>query len=310
MGAIVRFLENSRYQVVALVVSALLILTSVYEMEDITKLRLTPLAHPVYPLFVVGVLLMVVSVVTVVLPSWPRSPVASQIPITATRDSITTNIGQNSLRVEAGRLETSVSDPDCSLIVLPANEYFDDECIGDAKSALGAFVQAKLRGRTAEFENEVNAQLARLSSEEVVVEGKSKRRYGVGSAIYLDHPLKETLHLLLVAATTQRPGEGLRGDSRALFTIARAAIAKAKDKRLQFIVQPLIGAGHGGIKPTRALLVELIAWGEILYENPGLKVSITIVVLPKEKNPSSVSLEQARQLLSVAVSVCQPQESR
>lgn len=308
MGAILGFLAKSRYQVVALVVSALLILTSVYEMEDITKLRLTPLAHPVYPLFVVGVLLMAASVVTVVLPSWPRSPVAGQI--TARRDSITTNIGQNSLRVEAGRLETSVSDPDCSLIVLPANEYFDDECIGDTKSALGAFVQVKLGGRTAEFQTEVNAQLACLSSEEVVVEGKSKRRYGVGSAIYLDHPLKETLHLLLVAATTQRPGEGLRGDSRALFTIARAAIAKAKDKRLQCIVQPLIGAGHGAIKPTRALLVQLIAWGEILYENPGLKVSITIVVLPKEKNLSAVSLEQAQQLLRVAVSICQPQESR
>lgn len=308
MGAIFGFLEKSKYQVVALVVSALLILTSVYEMEDITKLRLTPLAHPIYPLFIVGVLLMAASVVTVVLPSWSRLPVAGQI--RARRDSITTNIGQNSLRVEAGRLETSVSDPDCTLIVLPANEYFDDECIGDTKSALGAFVQAKLRGRTAEFQTEVNAQLACLSSEEVVIEGKSKRRYGVGSAIYLDHPLKETLHLLLVAATTQRPGEGLRGDSQALFTIARAAIAKAKDKRLQCIVQPLIGAGHGAIKPTRALLVQLIAWGEILYENPGMKVSITIVVLPKEKNLSSVSLEQAQQLLSVAVSVCQPQESR
>jgi Domain of unknown function (DUF6430) len=308
VGAILGFLAKSRYQVVALVVSALLILTSVYEMEDITKLRLTPLAHPIYPLFIVGVLLMAASVVTVVLPSWSRSPVAGQI--TARQDSITTNIGQNSLRVEAGRLETSVSDPDCALIVLPANEYFDDECIGDTKSALGAFVQAKLRGRTAEFQTEINAQLACLSSEEVVIEGKSKRRYGVGSAIYLDHPLKETLHLLLVAATTQRPGEGLRGDSRALFTIARAAIAKAKDKRLQCIVQPLIGAGHGAIKPTRALLVQLIAWGEILYENPGLKVSITIVVLPKEKNLSSISLEQAQQLLSIAVSVCQPQESR
>ena len=308
MGAILGFLEKSKYQVVALVVSALLILTSVYEMEDITKLRLTPLAHPIYPLFIVGVLLMAASVVTVVLPSWSRLPVAGQI--RARRDSITTNIGQNSLHVEAGRLETSVSDPDCTLIVLPANEYFDDECIGDTKSALGAFVQAKLRGRTAEFQTEVNAQLACLSSEEVVIEGKSKRRYGVGSAIYLDHPLKETLHLLLVAATTQRPGEGLRGDSRALFTIARAAIARAKDKRLQCIVQPLIGAGHGAIKPTRALLVQLIAWGEILYENPGMKVSITIVVLPKEKSLSSVSLEQAQQLLSVAVSVCQPQESR
>jgi antiphage defense system Thoeris ThsA-like protein len=305
VGAILGFLAKSRYQVVALVVSALLILTSVYEMEDITKLRLTPLAHPIYPLFIVGVLLMAASVVTVVLPSWSRSPVAGQI--TARQDSITTNIGQNSLRVEAGRLETSVSDPDCALIVLPANEYFDDECIGDTKSALGAFVQAKLRGRTAEFQTEVNAQLACLSSEEVVIEGKSKRRYGVGSAIYLDHPLKETLHLLLVAATTQRPGEGLRGDSRALFTIARAAIAKAKDKRLQCIVQPLIGAGHGAIKPTRALLVQLIAWGEILYENPGLKVSITIVILqPNETNRSAVSLKQARKLLEIAVSICQP----
>jgi antiphage defense system Thoeris ThsA-like protein len=309
--AVLRFLKDAPNRVWALLYVLILLLLTFFSV-DVGKHAITPYPYPVYPLLAVGLLALVgVSLVTLAPQLSRASAIGGQIAITSTNESVETSIGQNVLRVQLGRLETSASDPSCSLIILPANEYFDDECITDVKSALGSFVQSKLPGRTAEFEREVGEQLATKSSTQVVVGGNAKPSYGLGTAIYLDHPLKESLNLLLVAATTQRPGEGLRGDVTALFTIAREAIAVARDKRLSDIFQPLIGAGHGGIKPTRALLAQMIAWSELLFASPGQKVTISIVLLPPtDKHKASISLTQARDLLRTAVGVCQPEESR
>jgi hypothetical protein len=79
------------------------------------------------------------------------------------------------------------------------------------------------------------------------------------------------------------------------------------DNRLNQIFLPLIGAGHGAIKPSRALLTHLLAWTEILFQSPGQKVAVHIVVFrPRDESNPEVSLDQAAQLLRVAVSVCEP----
>jgi hypothetical protein len=55
------------------------------------------------------------------------------------------------LRVSFGRIEECRYDEAGSVIVPPANEFFDDACITDHKSALGAFVKHHFDGQVDDF---------------------------------------------------------------------------------------------------------------------------------------------------------------
>ncbi|WP_225827848.1 macro domain-containing protein [Streptomyces naphthomycinicus] len=300
-------LERVRFQILALALGSMFVFLSFFQIEDVKKLKIMPATSPVYPIFAVGVVLLVTAVVAVAAPRLDiRGTVSLRAAeVTSHDDAVSAAIGKNKLTVRAGRLEQSATDTGNTLVVLPANEYFDDECINDRNSALGAFVQARFPGRAAEFEAAVTAALPDAASRPVSLPGGRLLRYELGTAAYLDQPLNQTAHLLVAATTTQRPGEGLRGDAVALFKIARQANLVAKDNRLSSVHLPLIGAGHGSIKPTRALLYQLLAWCEILYAHPNGRLSVEVILFqPDENSHPEVPLKDARDLLRVAMSVC------
>jgi hypothetical protein len=154
-----------------------------------------------------------------------------------------------------GCLEEAVSDPSQAVVVLPANEYINDQCINDPKSALGAFVQSKFPGKTKEFETLIQLALTGKAAAKVTNGVNTINAYGLGTTVYLDRPLNEGHKILIAAATTDRAAEGLRGDISALIAIVRAANGAAKERRMAEVILPLIGAGHGSICPGCALLV-------------------------------------------------------
>jgi hypothetical protein len=111
-----------------------------------------------------------------------------------------------------GRLEEAVSDPSQALVVLPANEYINDQCINDPKSALGAFVQSKFPEKTKELETLIQLALAGKAAAKVTNGVNTINAYGLGTTVYLDRPLNEGHKFLIAAATTDRAAEELRGD--------------------------------------------------------------------------------------------------
>jgi len=221
-------------------------------------------------------------------------------------DSVAVQVGANILSVKLGRLEACVADTSVSLFVLPANEYFNDKCINDMRSALGAFTQTKFPGRSADLASVIAGKLQDVHSRKVAVNGKEINAYGLGTAVYLDRPLGENYRLLVVAATTDRPGEGLRGDLSVLLPIVREANRTAREHRLSAIFIPLIGAGHGSLLPSQALLAQLFAWCDILYSNPGQKMRVNIVVFrPTEPDKPELTIKQISYLVRVATKVCE-----
>jgi O-acetyl-ADP-ribose deacetylase (regulator of RNase III) len=216
-------------------------------------------------------------------------------------------IGESSITVVLGRLEQSITDPSQVLVVLPANEYFNDRCINDPRSALGAFVQTKFPGKTREFESLVHFALREKPSRTDLVGGKTLEAYGLGTTVFMDRPLNETHRILLAAATTERQGEGLRGDVTALFTIVREANRVAKENRLSEVVLPMIGAGHGSICPDHALIVQLLAWSELIYSHPGQKLAVRIVIFRADATAKpEVGLKSIARLMAVATASCAP----
>src|ERR1700682_5227779 len=115
------------------------------------------------------------------------------------------------LVVFTGRLE-SIAKDDGVAVVLPCNEYFDDRCVEDTRSALGAFVHATFAARGHEF-----ARLMRTECEKKLGPGIRQQKtneematsYGAGRCLFLPLPMEKPFSIALIATTTQRPEQGL-----------------------------------------------------------------------------------------------------
>jgi hypothetical protein len=185
------------------------------------------------------------------------------------------------VHVEAGLIQDHPTNG--SVVALPANEYFDDECVTDMKSALGAYVDHHFKDSD-EFLRQVRAQLKNLPSQRVPRgERLIDNSYGIGQAIFLGglapgHPV------ILVSATTERAAVGLRAEPHFLYAAMQGIIETMNDKRVYSLVIPVLGSGHGGIPLTVALLFNLLALRSCLASKPGLKMDeLRIVIFEGEK---------------------------
>ena len=187
--------------------------------------------------------------------------------------------GRTSLCVEVGRIQDYHSDDQSAVIALPANEYFDDECISDVNSSLGAYVQHHFRNRVRDFIKQVQAELADIPAQRVPrAERRVGESYGIGEAIFLSH-FQPHHRLILVSATTERTGIGLRAEPHFLYAALEGTIEKMNEHRLYSLVMPVLGSGHGGMPLPAAILFNLLAARSILAGDVGRKMrEIRIVV--------------------------------
>jgi hypothetical protein len=308
MSAVLGALERVKFDVLALVLGVLLVVIACFDVRDIKKLSLARTAAPNWWVFGVGLALVLAGVGMALLPGFMRtgdSFANCQSEITEMPHGIEVRIGQNVLGVRFGHLEDS-ADLTRSLVILPANDLFNDACINDRRSALGAFVLTRFPGKTAQFEDAVKDGLTQLPAPTVQVGTDGLPRYELGTSVYLDHPLGESMHLLVCAAT-ELTSEGLRGDLRTVFTIARKAYAVAGAYRLDTIHAPLVGAGHGAIKPARALLTQLLAWAELMYRDPDRRLTVDVIVFQRDTAAhAEIPRQHTRELLALAASLCEP----
>lgn len=199
-----------------------------------------------------------------------RSQKAASAPPTSLTVVTQMSVGQGSISVCAGRIETIPVDS-TSLVILPANECFDDTCFSDPNTAAGAFITTHYR-QVPEFRAALTATLQR-DYPNVVPGG----RHELGTTAYLPYP--GSYGLLLAAVVQPRPGgNGEQADPGTLFAVVRAGGAAALHNRLRHVYIPVIGAGRGSLPLAMALLVQLIAWAEFLHANSGAGLHVHIVV--------------------------------
>ena len=193
--------------------------------------------------------------------------------------TISVQLARTSVCVEVGRIQDCQSTDTRAVIALPANEYFDDECISDTNSSLGAFVQHHFKNRVADFVRQVNAELIDVPSQRVPrAERRIDDSYGIGETILLSK-LQPDYRLILVSATTERTGVGLRAEPHFLYAALESVIEKMNEHRLNYLVMPVFGSGHGGMPLPVATLFNLLAVRSILAEGLGRNIrEIRIVV--------------------------------
>jgi len=218
--------------------------------------------------------------------------------------AFSTCVGDCEIRVIFGRIEEHVGES-AAAVVLPANEYFDDECVRDSRTALGSYVGRMFEGQIPAFTSLVGGECIRqlgAGVEEQKTTEVRARSFGAGRCVLLSKPLGRAVSIALVATTTQRAGRGLAAQISYLFSGMRELVSRLADARLNEVVMPVLAAGHGGIYPPLALVGLLSAVAEAArYGEGGQRLrKVTIVVFRRgEDSRPEVSEVVVRRALAL-----------
>lgn len=193
-------------------------------------------------------------------------------------ETIGLRLGRAEVFIETGQIQNYYQEDLQAVVALPANEYFDDKCITDANSSLGAFVQHNVRDTVAEFVRQVQTELKDVTSQRVLrAERRVEESYGIGQAVFLSQ--QPNYQLILVSATTERAGIGLRAEPHFLYAALEGIAETMNERRLKSLTMPVLGSGHGGMPLPIAILFNLLAVRSILAEDLGRHMrEIRIVV--------------------------------
>lgn len=237
----------------------------------------------------------------------PSPDVGAGLDLTRVKESngvLWTTVGSCEIRVVNGRIEDQAGKAGVA-VALPCNEYFDDHCAGDTRSALGAYVSRMFEGQVAEFISLMKDECRkRMGSgiEKQKTDDERAESFGAGRCILLTQPLARTVTIALVSTTTQRADQGLSARISYLFDGLHELVARLANMRLNEVVMPILGAGHGGIDSPLAFVGLLLAVAEAARYGQGghhLKRVTIIVFKPDADNPPEVDPVIVRRALAL-----------
>lgn len=144
------------------------------------------------------------------------------------------NYGHSQINIAFGRIQEVAKDIPKSMVVLPANEYFDDECINDSNSSLGAYVQSVFPNQASEIQRLIQEELISVKSRKIEKEpGVMQGSYGVRFGVFLKESLHSQQPVLFISVTTKRSGEGLRAEMSHIFEAVKEIQKVAADHRIE-----------------------------------------------------------------------------
>jgi len=232
-----------------------------------------------------------------------ETPSAAPSGITGTDDEYRMHIGRTEVCVRFGDIRSCHSKDPGAVVALPANEFFDDDCIRDTRSALGAYMASAFPQAIGDIQKSIAQKLENSPSELVEREHEERARsYGIAKCVCLKNALSSGRNVMFVSVTTKRAGIGLRSEARYLFAAMRAVCQAMNDGRFTDLSLPLMGAGHGGLEPELALLYLLLSTKAVIDDRSGgshLR-SVTIVVFRKDEHTApDVHPHVVRRMLSL-----------
>lgn len=214
------------------------------------------------------------------------------------------SVGASEISIVAGRIEEHPVGPD-AVVALPCNEYFEDQCTSDTRTALGVYITRQCAEHASTFSELVKLQCRSRfgvgTTQQKTLE-ESGVSHGPGRAILVPDPSKRSAGIVLVSTTTQRAGRGLAARMSYVFDGVRELFELLADKRITEVVMPVLGSGHGGIDPPLALAGLVLALAEAARYGPDRqqRKKITIVVFQRAKNdPPDVAPDGIRKALEL-----------
>lgn len=231
--------------------------------------------------------------------------------ITENESAVSTQVAGSEIITVAGRIENYATGAQTA-VVLPCNEYFDDECAFDNRSALGAYVSSAFPGRIEEFMCYVKSECVKRLEPGVERQKKGKEcalSYGAGRALLMRGVLGSSVPIALLSTTTQRAGQGLLSKASFVFEAVCELVTCLADERLNHIVTPILGSGHGGMDRSTAFVILVLALADAIRYVPGrpLKSATIVNFRNDEKSPTQVDQVVVRRALALAAAPRQRQ---
>jgi O-acetyl-ADP-ribose deacetylase (regulator of RNase III) len=181
----------------------------------------------------------------------------------------------HSIDLVTGAIQTVSPDADYGAVVLPANVSFDDACISDTRSALGAYFQTHFKSRIPEVRALIREQLGT----DHIKTGGSPCTYPPGTTVYLDRPLKTRHRIMIVGVTEEIAGTGIQADTLSLIASLKSVMRLASSRRIAELWMPVMGTGHGGLDFSVAMTMTLVQLSNgILREGYHSIQRVTVIV--------------------------------
>lgn len=219
------------------------------------------------------------------------------------KDGISFPLGATEINIRYGRIQEAPPDS-ATGIVLPANEFFDDECIADTRSALGAFCQSHFSDRIPEFQGLVRANLQLSQSTPAEKRpGIVQNSYGVGTCVLIDRPFGSSYRIILAAVTTDR--SGIRSEVSFLLKSLKEIVVTTNANRMSEIYLPLMGSGHGCLRPEASLFATLLGLSEALpLTGRNLKrVNVVVYKDPNSSRPPALTIPVMTNVVTSSASI-------
>jgi hypothetical protein len=209
-------------------------------------------------------------------------------------DALYTCVNDCEIRVVSGRIQDFPHDENLAL-VLPCNEYFDDRCINDTKSALGAYANKTFDGQLPAFQQLMASECRRKFGAGQPQQKTSDERaqsFGAGRCLLLHKPLDRRIVIALISTTTQRENEGLSSRISYLFNGIGELVMRVADTRINEVAMPLLGSGHGGISAPLAFVSMLLALAEAArYGQGSQRLKKATIILYRKDSSSTTSID-------------------
>jgi Predicted nucleotide-binding protein containing TIR-like domain len=201
--------------------------------------------------------------------------------------------------VDFGMLQNSAINPVSSAVVLPANEFFDERCFQDARTAAGAFVARHFPNQSSELQQAVRGRLGD-PLEFVEKPGRPPTpSFGVGTCVYLDRPLGSNLRIIFAAVASDRLPDGLRTDLSTIFKVIERVRCILAEERVPSVYMPLLGAGKGGVPAEVAFHTLIAALLETRCRGGGHHLTeVHVVVHAPEGHSPQISIDRTRDHVS------------
>lgn len=298
------------YKIASLIFSFLFLFFGIFKVNDASKFLIDIRQNVSIPALIIGSVFLVISVVIYFELGVDLFNLNAVKIKCLKNDGLCVQIERSCIFVHFNRLEEVDKKSDV-VVVLPANEYFDDECIRDKKSSLGAYIDKNFKNQIDEFQKSVRHVLAEKSFPSTLQKKKEdetlQNSYGVGTCLLLTKPINSSENILLVSVTEQRAGLGLYSNISFVYKAVNEIYKKVVDNRIRDVYIPLLGSGHGGLNKRVAFLALVTAFAELMKKDGKIN-SLNIVVYKNGKD-INISRRIVRKILKFGVGLAISKES-
>ncbi|MCL2313189.1 MAG: hypothetical protein FWC41_12040 [Firmicutes bacterium] len=216
--------------------------------------------------------------------------------ITDDKYSMNINLGgDHIINIVYGKINDFQEYDKRTLVILPANDKFDDECIEDPGSVLGSFACCLYPNGNEGFKNDIRKELEKRNTES----------FNIGDWISIDVKSSISEFKIGIVAVTHKVGDDIIASSENVMLAFKGIHKIMTIKRISKVYMPLIGGGHGGLAPELSLLCLLISTIEQIRRKSGNMLrDVNIVVYKKDNGHRAISVGRMKRIVKFALNYC------